>query len=89
MLFLDKVILEELRCGGDTVDVIANRIAARVRDALFRIPCLQRTALTLTYLPRQISERLAASAIGYGVLHATIASGRVRLATDGGAKIAR
>ena len=25
----------------------------------------------------------------YGALHATIASGRVRLATDGGAKIAR
>jgi hypothetical protein len=32
---------------------------------------------------------LTAMAIGYGALHATIASGRVRLATDGGAKIAR
>ena len=32
---------------------------------------------------------LGAMAIGYGALHATIASGRVRLATDGGAKIAR
>jgi hypothetical protein len=30
-----------------------------------------------------------ASAIGYDALHATITSGRVRLATDGGAKIAR
>jgi hypothetical protein len=37
MLFLDKVILEELRYGGATVDVIANRIAARVRDALERL----------------------------------------------------
>ena len=30
-----------------------------------------------------------AMTIGYGALHATIASGRVRLATVGGAKIAR
>jgi hypothetical protein len=29
------------------------------------------------------------NAIRYRTLHATIASGRVRLATDGGAKIAR
>jgi hypothetical protein len=28
-------------------------------------------------------------AIGYGALQATMASGRVRLATEGGAKIAR
>ena len=30
-----------------------------------------------------------AMTIDYGALHATIASGRIRLATDGGAKIAR
>ena len=30
-------------------------------------------------------SRGGTSAIGYGALHATIASGRVRLATDGGA----
>ena len=35
---------------------------------------------------RRFSEAMT---IGYGALHATIASGRVRLATDGGAKIAR
>ena len=32
---------------------------------------------------------LRAMSIGYGDLHATIASGRVRLSTDGGANIAR
>jgi hypothetical protein len=37
MLFLDKVILEELRSGGATVDEIANRIARRVRDELERL----------------------------------------------------
>jgi hypothetical protein len=40
-------------------------------------------------MTRRDPRGLAASAIGYGVLHATIASGRVLLAADGGAKIAR
>ena len=37
-------------------------------------------------LTRRFSEAMTN---GYGALHATMASGRVRLATDGGAKIAR
>ena len=36
----------------------------------------------------QSGHRVEALAIGYGALQATIASGRVRLATEGGAKIA-
>jgi hypothetical protein len=54
--------------------------------------------LRLSYAERRatLEERcgrrarlIDASAIDYGALHATIASGRVRLATDGGAKMAR
>jgi hypothetical protein len=44
-----------------------------------------------TFLLGHIREDygLRAMSIGYGDLHATIASGRVRLSTDGGANIAR
>ena len=37
----------------------------------------------------QVRPSQVASVIRYGALHATITSGRVRLATVGGAKIAR
>ena len=38
---------------------------------------------------KAINEAQRTLCMSYGALHATIACGRVRLATDGGAKIAR
>ena len=38
---------------------------------------------------KAINEAQRTLCMSYGALHATIASGRVRLATDGGAKIPR
>jgi hypothetical protein len=49
--------------------------------------------ITSSSRPRPKSDRngcvLRTMSIGYGALHALMASGGVRLATDGGAKIAR
>ena len=48
-----------------------------------------RTLAARNLIGKALDEHAAAPCLSYGALHAIIASGRVRLATDGGAKIAR
>jgi hypothetical protein len=48
-----------------------------------------RTLAARNLIGKALDEQAAAPCMSYGALHATIASGGVRLATDGGAKIAR
>jgi hypothetical protein len=61
-------------------------------------PCLDRVLewldrehlqLTRATWNKALDETQRTLCVSYGALHATISSGRVRLATDGGAKIAR
>ena len=55
------------------------------------MPLVMVVTTSLRSLRATWSAKLSTTRSGpsYGALHATIASGRLRLATDGGAKIAR